>query len=108
MLFLLAIAMSNPPTPGWLGREDSNLRMQVPKTCVLPLDDAPALDRSIAGQRAHMSPALVAARGPRRTPSFGVDFGASASYAKSCRRYSARSSVFAGNARQASRVTARA
>jgi hypothetical protein len=24
-----------------LGREDSNLRMQVPKTCVLPLDDAP-------------------------------------------------------------------
>ena len=25
----------------WLGREDSNLRMQVPKTCVLPLDDAP-------------------------------------------------------------------
>ena len=34
------------PVPGaqnWLGREDSNLRMQVPKTCVLPLDDAPAL-----------------------------------------------------------------
>ena len=27
----------------WLGREDSNLRMQVPKTCVLPLDDAPAI-----------------------------------------------------------------
>src|SRR3990172_8040105 len=25
----------------WLGREDSNLRMQVSKTCVLPLDDAP-------------------------------------------------------------------
>src|SRR5712692_11935755 len=25
-----------------LGREDSNLRMQVPKTCVLPLDDAPS------------------------------------------------------------------
>src|SRR5712691_13340824 len=28
-----------------LGREDSNLRMQVPKTCVLPLDDAPSMDR---------------------------------------------------------------
>lgn len=26
----------------WLGREDSNLRMQEPKSCVLPLDDAPA------------------------------------------------------------------
>ena len=25
----------------WLGREDSNLRMRVPKTRVLPLDDAP-------------------------------------------------------------------
>ena len=25
----------------WLGREDSNLRMQEPKSCVLPLDDAP-------------------------------------------------------------------
>ena len=25
----------------WLGWEDSNLRMQVPKTCVLPLDDTP-------------------------------------------------------------------
>jgi hypothetical protein len=27
----------------WLGREDSNLRMRVPKTRVLPLDDAPAI-----------------------------------------------------------------
>ncbi len=27
----------------WLGREDSNLRMQEPKSCVLPLDDAPLL-----------------------------------------------------------------
>ncbi len=25
----------------WLGWEDSNLRIQVPKTCVLPLDDTP-------------------------------------------------------------------
>jgi hypothetical protein len=25
----------------WLGWEDSNLRVQVPKTCVLPLDDTP-------------------------------------------------------------------
>jgi hypothetical protein len=28
-------------TSCWLGREDSNLRMRVPKTRVLPLDDAP-------------------------------------------------------------------
>ena len=28
----------------WLGREDSNLRMRVPKTRVLPLDDAPLSD----------------------------------------------------------------
>src|SRR5262245_45022326 len=28
--------------PEWLGREDSNLRMRVPKTRVLPLDDAPS------------------------------------------------------------------
>ena len=27
----------------WLGWEDSNLRIQVPKTCVLPLDDTPNL-----------------------------------------------------------------
>jgi len=26
---------------GWLGREDSNLRMAVPKTAALPLGDAP-------------------------------------------------------------------
>ena len=25
----------------WLGREDSNLRMQEPKSCALPLGDAP-------------------------------------------------------------------
>ena len=31
-----------------LGREDSNLRMQVPKTCVLPLDDAPSDRRHAA------------------------------------------------------------
>ncbi len=28
-------------TFNWLGREDSNLRMQDPNSCVLPLDDAP-------------------------------------------------------------------
>ena len=27
----------------WLGREDSNLRMQESKSCVLPLDDAPLI-----------------------------------------------------------------
>src|SRR5437879_2795718 len=36
-----------PVTPirsgeGWLGRQDSNLRMPVPKTGALPLGDAPA------------------------------------------------------------------
>ena len=29
------------PRGRWLGRQDSNLRMPVPKTGVLPLDDAP-------------------------------------------------------------------
>ena len=29
----------------WLGWEDSNLRIQVPKTCVLPLDDTPILEK---------------------------------------------------------------
>ena len=28
---------------GWLGRQDSNLGMAVPKTAALPLGDAPAL-----------------------------------------------------------------
>ena len=32
----------------WLGREDSNLRMQEPKSCVLPLDDAPPATGTIA------------------------------------------------------------
>ena len=31
----------------WLGREDSNLRMQGPKPCVLPLDDAPNKPKKI-------------------------------------------------------------
>jgi hypothetical protein len=31
----------NSSKPSWLGREDSNLRMRIPKTRVLPLDDAP-------------------------------------------------------------------
>jgi hypothetical protein len=31
----------------WLGREDSNLRMQEPKSCVLPLDDAPELQAAM-------------------------------------------------------------
>ncbi|MEN9683198.1 MAG: hypothetical protein RLZZ427_949, partial [Pseudomonadota bacterium] len=33
----------------WLGRQDSNLRMPVPKTGALPLGDAPADGRLIAG-----------------------------------------------------------
>jgi hypothetical protein len=32
----------------WLGREDSNLRMQDPNSCVLPLDDAPIQNRQEA------------------------------------------------------------
>ena len=31
------------PQKKWLGWEDSNLRIQVPKTCVLPLDDTPSV-----------------------------------------------------------------
>ncbi len=34
----------------WLGREDSNLRMQEPKSCVLPLDDAPEAKMLIIDQ----------------------------------------------------------
>ncbi len=32
----------------WLGREDSNLRIQESEPCVLPLDDAPTFERNIA------------------------------------------------------------
>ena len=32
---------------GWLGRQDSNLRMPVPKTGALPLGDAPRATRQI-------------------------------------------------------------
>jgi hypothetical protein len=36
----------------WLGRQDSNLRMPVPKTGALPLGDAPAAGgRLAAGER---------------------------------------------------------
>src|SRR5512132_3417614 len=41
----------------WLGRQDSNLRMPVPKTGALPLGDAPAGVSHVAGE-----PALIAAR----------------------------------------------
>ena len=34
----------------WLGREDSNLRMQGPKPCVLPLDDAPSTHKKSANE----------------------------------------------------------
>lgn len=33
----------------WLGRQDSNLRMPVPKTGALPLGDAPAGSARLAG-----------------------------------------------------------
>ncbi len=68
----------------WLGREDSNLRMQVPKTCVLPLDDAPAirLRRQINLQSA-------------------INAG---DYPNMLWKYSARERVFAGNTRQVSRA----
>ena len=31
----------------WLGRQDSNLRMTVPKTVALPLGDAPSMPRAL-------------------------------------------------------------
>jgi hypothetical protein len=31
----------------WLGRQDSNLRMTVPKTVALPLGDAPSAGRAL-------------------------------------------------------------
>ncbi len=34
----------------WLGWEDSNLRIQVPKTCVLPLDDTPIFQNTVKFQ----------------------------------------------------------
>jgi hypothetical protein len=35
----------------WLGWEDSNLRIQVPKTCVLPLDDTPIFKYQITNPK---------------------------------------------------------
>ena len=45
----------------WLGRQDSNLRMQESKSCVLPLDDAPAgkFSSGIKKQRPRQSPRLL-------------------------------------------------
>src|SRR4051794_16711611 len=37
----------------WLGRQDSNLGMSVPKTDALPLGDAPSRRRLIASSRVH-------------------------------------------------------
>lgn len=34
----------------WLGREDSNLRMPIPKTGALPLGDAPTLENTGQGR----------------------------------------------------------
>ena len=62
--------------------------MQVPKTCVLPLDDAPAI--SNGGHSSICDPQLSA----------GV-------YPNIFWKYSARERVFAGNTRQASRDTSR-
>src|SRR4029078_4117612 len=42
----------------WLGRQDSNLRMPVPKTGALPLGDAPAGVRANARGGAAYSPSL--------------------------------------------------
>ena len=39
----------------WLGWEDSNLRIQVPKTCVLPLDDTPIFFSAMSNFKAHTS-----------------------------------------------------
>src|SRR4051794_31516771 len=47
---------------GWLGRQDSNLRMPVPKTGALPLGDAPA-SRRIGGRAALIAARLPVGRG---------------------------------------------
>ena len=39
----------------WLGWEDSNLRIQVPKTCVLPLDDTPIFFEAMSNLKAQLS-----------------------------------------------------
>ncbi len=92
-------------TPGgaarWLGREDSNLRMQVPKTCVLPLDDAPAISRcglAIADFGLNLNP---------RSATCYPQFNSTGVYPNIFWKYSARERVFAGNTRQVSRGTSR-
>ncbi len=47
----------------WLGREDSNLRMQDPNSCVLPLDDAPIPNQD-ERCRIHGSSAKIRDRNP--------------------------------------------
>ena len=53
------------PQKKWLGWEDSNLRIQVPKTCVLPLDNTP----SVLG---FLNPAYVTARPADRNSAGGA------------------------------------
>lgn len=43
--------LNSPGFRCWLGRQDSNLRMPVPKTGALPLGDAPAGSPRCAGER---------------------------------------------------------
>src|SRR3954466_10176998 len=43
----------------WLGRQDSNLRMPVPKTGALPLGDAPAGAAAYSGRRPGGKPSVV-------------------------------------------------
>ena len=40
----------------WLGRQDSNLRMTVPKTVALPLGDAPSAEARYSGMAVNEKP----------------------------------------------------
>src|SRR5574341_2063977 len=56
---------SRPDGPGWLGREDSNLRMRDPKSRALPLGHAPIAVRRAGVAVAQCSPASLEDRRAR-------------------------------------------
>src|SRR6476661_7183093 len=69
---------------GWLGRQDSNLRMPVPKTGALPLGDAPADGRAYSRASGMRKPSMseirrsaYAARGGRIARACGAVVSAS-------------------------------
>jgi hypothetical protein len=55
----------------WLGRQDSNLGMPVPKTGALPLGDAPTGQQ---GETPLSEPRLISKAGPQRQSPFSLFF----------------------------------